>query len=267
MNNLQIYYSPKKYFKISWFKIYLFCPLFLIFSCSDQTLNKELENFNYTNTQTELRNQLCDLAIPCTPEENVKTKSYMINGCKVTVTFTLVKCDPSIYAYIGVKDFSFSFAESAPCRNIKQAWNQYYFVGQTLQANLALNDFYRTLTLLVQADVMSDLDPAPYLKYNSIMNFDWVETKCHTICAKEIVFDDLPSYFDLSYAECGYKCCRRETTYKYIENSEGGGSWVQQGDPIVKEVYPTIPCEYKPVECIEGASQWDPNCHPACERL
>ena len=235
-------------------KLTLAIFLFSFLSCTDQALKSDLD-IDTANGSTEFRKIYCEWT-PCDPLKLPISKTYVINGCSITVSYILLKC-PN---WIAVKNFSYSIAQSAPCRDVKQVWNQYYFVGQSLEANLALNNFYRALTLLVQADILASLTPSNYP--NGFLNAVWIETKCHVMCVEEIKFDDLPSYFDVSYSVCGIKCCHRNT--KYILKD---GVLVQDGPSTITDLYPVFPCEPLPIQCKEGSTRWGNTCEPVCARL
>lgn len=235
---------------------------FILFysSCTDHSPKIEMDDYNQ-NTEMrssgQLESEFCMLSgASCINLSFLnQSKTYVINGCSITVNYQLVLCSGKVR---GIRNFSHTFANSSPCYNSKQAWNQYYLAGQTVQANQALNAFYRMLTLMVQADVVASLNPSDFP--NGYVDLQWIETKCHTLCVKEVKSEDLPSYFDISHAVCGEGCCVRETKYKVVN-----GVFVQDGNPTLTST--DASCDPVPVQCVKDGVQWSNNCDVACERL
>ncbi|MEZ4910941.1 MAG: hypothetical protein R2774_08770 [Saprospiraceae bacterium] len=226
--------------------------LFLI-SCGKQSE----ENVPITNDNTEVRN-ICDWRSCETPFTMVETRSYIINGCEIIATYSIEICPNSV----SVRDMSFVFTSSAACNDQNQVWNQFWTHGQTLQANLAYNDFYRQITLLIQDYIVSNV------ALPSTTNaFQWIETGCHTLC-KHLVYEDggdklrsgdgsRNSTFNLYHTICGESCCIRSTEIIWKDGIATLGE---------STIINARPCIMKPVNCPEG--YYDSNiCLPACARL
>jgi len=217
-------------------------PILFLFvtSCGKQ----EAIDTTISNATIETRG-VCD-QFDCLGPLNTYTKDFIINGCVVTATYTVNECLDRTRIY----NMSYTFANSATCNSTKQIWNQYYLNGQSLLANEAINVFYNEITLLIEANYISTLTPD---KYPPLLQ--WIETKCHTLCAVEVKFEDLPSYYDLSQVQCGTSCCVRETDLLVVDGKvvKGPSEIVQLGgcDPV------TIKCKG---EMLLG-------CKAACERL
>ncbi len=147
------------------------------------------------NTETRAGDPL---EFPCDPCRDAildyRTTTYNIEGCHITVHYTVENC-PGYR--MSVRDFSYTIGSGSVCYDVKKKWNIYFWANQTYQANLAMNEFYRTLTLLVQADVIAGMDPHNYP--NGYVDFQWIETYCHTICAAKVLGEEgePPIYWDL----------------------------------------------------------------------
>ena len=182
------------------------------------------------------------------------TDVYVINGCSITVNYVLEECPNTV----AVRDFSYTIGTGTACTNLSQVWNQYYLYGQSQLANEALNDLYRTLTLLVQNTVFSNLDPGDFA--SSVVNYDFqfIETKCHTMCVD--VRDDGEGGVILGgiyQVQCGEGCCARVTQFVFDIN----------GDPVPTSTEIKEGDECTPVR-VNCDYTYDPEqCLPACSRL
>ncbi len=231
--------------------------ILLFFSaCGDQEIAPDIKNHevNFRGEQSELQMIPCD---PCL--DGILTpvsKIYVINGCSITVSYIIEVCQNGRMA---VRDFDYTIGSGAACYNLKQTWNVYYPSTLTLDANIAINAFYRQLTLLVQQDIIDSLNPNDYP--SGYTDLQWIETKCHTLCSKQVVGEpgEPILYWDLSYGVCGNSCCIRNTTYIVVNNV-----FEEQSSEII---YSDGFCDPVTVRCKNGASQWNNRCEVACERL
>ncbi len=184
---------------------------------------------------------------------SIDTTVYVVNGCSITVYYTVESC-PTI---IVVRDFSYTIGTGSACTNLSQVWNQYYLNGQSILANEALNDLYRTLTLLVQNTVFSNLDPNDFTPGLSNYDFQFIETKCHTMCV-DISYDEGEIILGgITQVQCGKGCCARVTKFVFKSN----------GDPvpISTEIREGNQCTPITVRCDYTYNPED--CQPACSRL
>ena len=179
--------------------------------------------------------------------------TFVVNGCTITVQYVVEKCPTTI----SVRNFEYTIGNSSACNNVNQVWNQYYLNGQSQLANEALNSFYRDLTLMVQTNIINGLDPNDYDPNVPFLDFQWIETGCHTSCTEIIYTEDGPVLGGIFQVECGKGCCARVT--KFIFDSNG------DPDIISTEVRGSNDCDPIRVDCDFS---YDPNyCQPACARL
>lgn len=222
-------------------------PLLFLFvtSCNEQYAGDKV----FENKTTQLRNEFCELndcgnptIIPITGE------IYVINGCSISVNYIKEVCANSIT----IKHMSYTFANSSACNNYRQIWNQQFMNGQTQLANESMNQFFKLLSEMIEDRIRAGLP-----SNSTVSTLHFVETFCHTLCAKEIKFDDLPSYFELTQEKCGISCCIRSTEIKFID-----GEWVE-----VKSVISVGgDCDPILVNC-NGDIHVSAICDPACARL
>ena len=179
--------------------------------------------------------------------------TFVVNGCSITVQYVVEKC-PTI---ISVRDFEYTIGNSSACANVNQVWNQYYLNGQSQLANEALNSFYRNLTLMVQANIFSNLDPDDFDPSISHVDFQWIETGCHTSCVEISDGPEGPILGGIYQVKCGDGCCARVTQFSFAPNGD-----VQI---ISTKIRGSDDCDPIRVDC---SYTYDPNyCQPACARL
>ena len=146
---------------------------------------------------------------------------------------------------------TYTFANSSQC-NSSQIWNQYFMNGQTLLANESINQFYKLLSQMVEDKILAGLP-----SNSSVGTLHFIETFCHTLCSKEIKYEDLPSFFELSQEKCGISCCVRSTTITIVDGKKVKSTAV---------LYEGGACNPIPVDC-HGDMHISNICDPACARL
>ncbi len=226
-------------------------PLLFLFvsSCNKQSNIDHENDLGVVETRTVA--EFCDEAlVPCSNAiiSYIVDEIYVINGCTVYVDYTLLKC-PN---FTIVRDMSYTFANSAACNNTNQIWNQYYFNGQSQLANESINQFYKLLSEMIEEKIALSSPPTV-----GNFRFHFVETFCHTLCAKEITDGENPSFFLLSQQVCGRSCCIRTTEY------------IIKDGKLVKEtvaIHVGGDCDPIPVDC-NGDKHLSEICDPACARL
>jgi hypothetical protein len=200
------------------------------------------------DAETEIRNatDFCDTN-PFGCSEVPVTDEFMIDGCKVYVSYILVTC-PSGTSF---KNMTYSFENSTACNTLKNRWNQYYPTGQYQLANEALNAFFKQLSVLIEDKYLNSLSSA-----TSAVTLHFVETFCHSICITSKKDEEgNPISFDINQIRCGKSCCVRVTTAVRVN-----GRW-EKTTVIVTEGS----CDPLPINC-EGL-HISSICSPACARL
>jgi hypothetical protein len=224
-----------------------------LYGCSDTEYHT---NAIQDSKLTESRNLTGCPQTFCFPPISKDTiiDTFVVNGCVITVEYVVEVCPTTV----SVRDFVYTIGSGSACDNINQVWNQYYLNGQSILANEALNSFYRKLTLLVQNSVFNNLDPADFDPNIVYYDFQWIETKCHTMCVD--IRDDGEGGVILGgiyQVECGEGCCARTT--QFIFDPQG------EVDTISSEIRLIEDCEPIRVRCDYTYNPED--CQPACARL
>ena len=192
------------------------------------------------DAETEIRNIIASGCgdDPCGgnwDEVKVIEEDFNINGCQVRVRYRRIKCGNSFYiTNIGTTLLN----PSSPACN---KWNQYFQNGQTVQANEALNAFYKAITMAIENSLVNSFPGLP------LLNVSVIETYCHTMC----VSYDGEGNPNVFHERCGTNCCIRTTTYA-------------NGGPTSQPAYAGNPlCTPISVSC----NQTGLPCQPACARL
>jgi len=186
--------------------------------------------------------ELCDLRSCLNPVTTFVTgEIYVINGCSITVSYKIDKCPKTI----NISNMTYTFANSAACRSIKQTWNQYFLQGQTQLLNENMNILYKQLSEMIENKIFG-LNP-------TVESLHFIETKCHTICATEIKDDENPSFFEFRHEVCGTSCCIR--TAKIVNGHKEAYTFYEGGN-----------CVPVTVNC-NGDIHISEICDPACARL
>jgi hypothetical protein len=192
-----------------------------------------------TRTVTEFcENRACEDPII----QPIVGEIYVINGCSITVNYTKEICPLSV----SIRNMTYSFANSTACNSYRQIWNQYFMNGQSQLANESINQFYKMLSQMIENKILAGLPNGTY-------TFHFIETFCHTLCAKEIKDGENPSFFELTQEKCGKSCCVRST--KYVN-----------GTKVTSVIYEGGGCDPIPVDC-HGDIHISTICDPACARL
>jgi hypothetical protein len=241
-----------------WIKMTLALFVSFTFSCTDADLkNADTTAELKTETRNELGNPIVYTCDPCllAIETNV-TEIIDINGCPVTVTYKVLECRNGQFQ---IRDFEYDFDfTDTDCTNLAQTWNQYLAVNDPINANLALNAFYKALTLKVQDLFMSTLNPLDYP--SGYTDLQWIETNCHTLCAYPVRSEENEIlFYNIDHAVCGEGCCIRNTTYIVVD-----GKWVKNNSSIVES---DAFCDPVTLNCPEGGFQFGNKCEIACARL
>ncbi len=222
-----------------------------MYACTDAEYHT---NVNQDSKLTENRvfigcpQSFCDF-----PKRDTITDTFFVNGCQIIVDYILEKC-PNI---ISVRNFEYTIGSGSACNNVNQVWNQYYLNGQSQLANEALNSFYRNLTLMVQTNIFSNLDPNDFDSSFPILDFQWIETGCYTSCVEISDGPEGPILGGIYQVKCGNGCCARVTKFSFEPNGD-----VQI---ISTTIRGSDDCDPIRVDC---SYTYDPNyCQPACARL
>jgi len=174
---------------------------------------------------------------------NVVGEVYVINGCSIYVNYILEIC---LHTSISIRNMSYTFANTQACNNYQQIWNQYFLNGQSQLANESINQLYKLLSQMIEDKILNS--------YPNIATLHFIETFCHTLCAKKINDDgENPPFFQLSQQVCGKSCCIRSTK-------------VVNGVKTTSVVYEGGGCDPIPVNCA-GDIHISTICDPACARL
>jgi len=196
----------------------------------------------------------CPQSFCLTPQLDTITDTFFVNGCLISVRYIVEVCPLTV----SVRDFEYTIGNSSACNNVNQVWNQYYLNGQSQLANEALNSFYRDLTLMVQANILSNLDPDDFDPSILYFDFQWIETGCHTSCVDISVDPEgTPILGGIFQVKCGDGCCARVTKFSFAPNGDT--------QIISTEIRGSDDCDPIRVDCDYT---YDPNyCQPACARL
>ncbi|MBK9582606.1 MAG: hypothetical protein IPO48_12065 [Saprospiraceae bacterium] len=226
-------------------------PLLFLFvtSCNEQNVDETL----LENQKVEIRTSDCeDLGQDPTCITIPRTGTYVISGCTVYVSYTLRKCGTSTFT---IRDFDYDLANSPACNTIRQQWSTLFNMS-SLDANEAMNDFYRNLSIMVEDYEFSLLDPDDFPCPSNNATWSWIETYCHTICNRKHEGDG-DQY--LNQVICGYSCCIRSTSFCF-ENGVPKRTDVQIND-LSDECDPVMF-----IACPNGS--YNPNvCQKSCARL
>lgn len=221
--------------------------LFTISCSKNQSSETEIES-----KKTAIRSTIaCDLGnVNCT--DFYRTGQYVINGCTINVTYTFRKCGTSFE----IRDFDYTFNNSAACDAIQQQWSILYNTS-SLAANNAMNAFYKQLSILVENYEIGLLNPIAFACPSSNYQLTWVETHCHVLCAQK---GDGEGLWKLTQVICGDACCIRLTKFCILPDGT-----INRKEVGVTQIN-SFDCEPVPVGCTYG--NYDPaSCQKACARL